>query len=587
MLPLVLAVAVVPLLTMMTSYSSGIGKYTWASGGSFVDFFLGFKRGALILLGAVIIILFCAAQWMRVQAKAVWTTKNQKIVLILLAVFGGVTAISALLADEKIDALFGGFEQMEGLLVVTAYVALFCLAYFLLSSENKIQVIVHALLIGSLILSVLGALQAFGVDYLANDVTTPFFAMFMHALPKKFNGITASFGKGVSYATLYNPNYVGSYVALVLPLTIYEAVQDEKNRYKIVAAASAVCQLIMLKGSGSLAGMVGVGAAVCVAVLFLFSDIYKNRKILCGVFVVAVGLVALFLWKNPTFFRSVIKGNGEPCSSHISSMISDGTSVKITLHSGKMITLRWDADATVYEFEALNENGKKIEMTGDSFSGVKLKGDAYQGLLFEATKRQITYQEQKTYFDVLRLTVDDKYSWDFAMLGVGLRYINGVGKPDMLHYVESFGMEGRYDFASNRGYIWSRTFPLLKRALLLGVGQDNFAYAFPNDDYVGKVNCGFNEQIVTKPHNMYLQIWVQDGLPALLAFLALYLLLFGRTIRKCFKKGKWNHSQKISLAFLCGVSGYFVAGLANDSSICVAPVFWVLFGVAFAVLRSE
>jgi len=41
MLPLVLAVAVVPLLTMMTSYSSGIGKYTWASGGSFVDFFLG------------------------------------------------------------------------------------------------------------------------------------------------------------------------------------------------------------------------------------------------------------------------------------------------------------------------------------------------------------------------------------------------------------------------------------------------------------------------------------------------------------------------------------------------------------------
>ena len=28
MLPLVLAVAVVPLLTMMTAYSSGIGKYT-------------------------------------------------------------------------------------------------------------------------------------------------------------------------------------------------------------------------------------------------------------------------------------------------------------------------------------------------------------------------------------------------------------------------------------------------------------------------------------------------------------------------------------------------------------------------------
>lgn len=65
-----------------------------------------------------------------------------------------------------------------------------------------------------------------------------------------------------------------------------------------MAATSAVCQLIMLKGSGSLAGMVGVGAAVCVAVLFLFSDIHKNRKILCGVFVVAVGLVVLFCGKS-------------------------------------------------------------------------------------------------------------------------------------------------------------------------------------------------------------------------------------------------------------------------------------------------
>lgn len=65
--------------------------------------------------------------------------KNQKIVLILLAVFGGVTAISALLADEKIDALFGGFEQMEGLLVVTAYVALFVLLIFFYRVKIKFK----------------------------------------------------------------------------------------------------------------------------------------------------------------------------------------------------------------------------------------------------------------------------------------------------------------------------------------------------------------------------------------------------------------------------------------------------------------
>ncbi len=59
-----------------------------------------------------------------------------------------------------------------------------------------------------------------------------------------------------------------------------------------------MCQLIMLKGSGSLAGMVGVGAAVCVAVLFLVSDAHKNRKIHGGAFVVAVGLVVLSFVEN-------------------------------------------------------------------------------------------------------------------------------------------------------------------------------------------------------------------------------------------------------------------------------------------------
>ncbi len=67
------------------------------------------------------------------QAKAVWTTKNQKIVLILLAVFWVLPQYRHCLRMKKIDALFGGFEQMEGILVVTAYVALFlsCLFSFI------------------------------------------------------------------------------------------------------------------------------------------------------------------------------------------------------------------------------------------------------------------------------------------------------------------------------------------------------------------------------------------------------------------------------------------------------------------------
>lgn len=50
------------------------------------------------------------------QAKAVWTTKKQKIVLFLLAVFWSVTAISALLADEKMVRYSVDLSKWKGYL---------------------------------------------------------------------------------------------------------------------------------------------------------------------------------------------------------------------------------------------------------------------------------------------------------------------------------------------------------------------------------------------------------------------------------------------------------------------------------------
>lgn len=43
----------------------------------------------------------------------------------------------------------------------------------------------------------------------------------------------------------------------------------------------------------------------------------------------------------------------------------------------------------------------------------------------------------------------------------------------------------------------------------------------------------------------------------------------------------WLH--KVAVAILCSASGYMVVGLANDSSVCVAPLFWILMGLGFAV----
>lgn len=131
-----------------------------------------------------------------------------------------------------------------------------------------------------------------------------------------------------------------------------------------------------------------------------------------------------------------------------------------------------------------------------------------------------------------------------------LLYYNPQGRLDKLRKVDSIGFENNYDFATRRGYIWSRTFPMLKSTALIGVGADNFVYEFPNNDYVGKVNSEFNAQLITKPHNMYLQIWTQDGMLACLALIALYVMLVIATWKNCMNAEKKTWLQNSNGNFL-------------------------------------
>ncbi len=89
------------------------------------------------------------------------------------------------------------------------------------------------------------------------------------------------------------------------------------------------------------------------------------------------------------------------------------------------------------------------------------------------------------------------------------------------------GLEGRERIVSGRGYIWSRTIPLLKKYILLGGGQDTFTVLFPNHDYLGKAQWGDKDLIITKPHCMYLQIAVQSGILSLIALFIFWGEFFG------------------------------------------------------------
>ena len=134
--------------------------------------------------------------------------------------------------------------------------------------------------------------------------------------------------------------------------------------------------------------------------------------------------------------------------------------------------------------------------------------------------------------------VDGDKEWEFVRTGGRIMHINQYNRLDKMREIEKFGFEKHPGFASARGYIWSRTFPLLKYNMFVGSGPDTYVYEFPNDDYIGSKYVGFGNNINIKPHNIFLQIWVQDG--------------------------------------------FIITGLANDSTTGVTPICFTMLGVGYA-----
>ena len=149
---------------------------------------------------------------------------------------------------------------------------------------------------------------------------------------------------------------------------------------------------------------------------------------------------------------------------------------------------------------------------------------------------------------------------------------------------ERIGFYGKERLGSARGYIWARSLPLLKETLLLGYGPDTYALHFPQDDYLGKWYAyGTTSIVVDKPHNLYLQIALNQGVIALIGFLILVGAYIVRSMKLYAFRDGYSRFDIMGIAILLGIVGYLGAGVFNDSVVSVAPIFWILLGAGMAI----
>ena len=592
LLPLVIAIAVIPLITIVHKYDCGLEKNNWFSPGGLVyDFFLYYKSFFLKLLA--VIVLFLLAYLVPVKDHSFLKVKRNLPPTIAIGIFGLFSLGSAILADDKNAAFFGGYEQFEGWFVLLAYVGCFFLAFGYARTIETIRFILDAVLIGATIAGLLGFFQALGMDWIQSSWAKPFLGLEVDLTG--FN-VKLNFGEGMSYITLYNPNYVGSYVALVFPYCFYLIFRGEKIWRRCLAGISSILLIVSLLASQSKTGIAGLAAGALVGAILILPYIKKVFRII----IIAAGAIAIIGGAVFLISRGYLSGlSGSSDTNQIDSMTCEGSTIHIRTEKGQKFDValdeavltdpEWARNYFLSEIlKITDDSGNPVSTTVEDKVRITIDEPGYPTISFFPEARPITDEQGAEAGEMCILHVDDPgFDWSLVGKDNKLMIYNDYGRLDNLRKIEKAGFEGNYWFASRRGYIWSRTFPMLDDCILLGKGPDSFINAFPNDDYVGKQYVYYGTQSITKPHDMFLQIWIQDGLVCLLAFLFLYIFLIVRAFRLCYGKNKVEGGKGITfhgftIITAVATTAYIIVGLANDSTITVAPIYWCLLGAGYA-----
>lgn len=595
--PVLLALAFVPLIVTAKKYDIGLNGYPqFTNSSTSTDLFLYWKGQALILLAflmmACLLVSLAKKEWM-----PEWCRMRSPEIL-WLGSYLALSVLSSLLSQYPSFAIWGSYEQWEGMFILLAYGILLLYVYLTVDTEWIIRLVVYGLVAGGFLMGLLGTFQFLGMDLFRGNVGQAI----MNLLSENKMSYTFNFSEGWVYASLYNPNYVGSYAALLLPVLVSVALMEWKklSRFWTMTAMLGSCLMtVTLLGSHSLTGCVGVIASVLFVLLYQWRRIVAYlgwKKLIAG----AVGL-GVFMAAMTVLFPEQV-GAGTDKLFHpkedthmIRQMVSATEGLKITTVGEKSFYVELTGEEQS-PLKAADAEGKELALTfHESGNYYTLKEHSY-----DYVKDGVTIAEPRFYKTVVTVdtvnynavrVVDHQFvyekdkAWTIAKIGNEYRIYNAFKKIDQLCEIPAIGFADCQHFGDKRGYIWSRTIPLLKDFIVTGSGPSTFTMIFPNNDYVGKMNMNYDGVTVTKPHNMYLQIWTQTGLLSLMAFLLLFFWYFVKSIRLYWNWPLETIPEKIGMAVMVALFGYMVTGIANDSTVAVAPVFWGMLGFGMAVNR--
>lgn len=487
--------------------------------------------------------------------------------------FSVFSIFSYLVSPNRDIALLGYYGRYEGVIALVSYMFILFYAINTINSENEIWLILYALVFSSFIIGVIGISQFTGHDFLQTSFAK-------HLMTSGVNGvditkIATTIKEKMVYSTLYNPDYVGSFMAITFPLFLSLSILLREKRYKIVFGFMSLFMFANLVGSRSRAGIFGVLVALLVFAVLYRRYIIKNCKHV--IFFVLGIIILLFLVNRVTggaIFEKLSIRNINTTQSSINTKQIENVSINNDTVS---IFIQSDVlSVTLYKNGVqFKDSSNKIIPTKVNNGKIYLNYYKYSDFSFQYGILNKNH--------VLVATIGD-VKLAFGLTDNGVKFLDSRYQLVDIQPVESFGFSGYEQLGSGRGYIWSRSLPLLKHTLLIGYGPDTFAAHFPQDDFIGKIKAfGSIGILVDKPHNLYLQTAINTGVVSLIALLGILGTYLIQSLKLYFNDAFCENYSVFGVSVLVAIIGYLGAAFFNDSVVSVAPVFWILLGVGISI----
>lgn len=600
LIPIVMAVVILPLLVLYRQVENPLVGVGWGNDSPLMgDIFLCIKKEFIyVILGVLLFFMLCF--WL--LHRKIFVVPKYFVLLggyLLLAILSSIAGV------DSWTSWHGAIEMMQPIMVIVAYITLFYFTYIVICGETNrqedmLRFLNRIFLVLALALSVIGILQILHYDYLDCQWV------------KKLLGMTSMQLKARARAilTLYHADYVGSMMVLLIPMCCAGAFHESSRVWRILYIVATIGNVVCLLGAQSRSGIIALLCSVFVVLLMrIIADKKRRMKMIVAMVGGAVVFCGIFLVVNQVQNQKLSKRVLNRTSidadlSGFSSVETNKQEVRME-KNGNVLRATWYKEGDGYHFKLQDEAGKTLSYIEDKEVDLisqkkqtlakaivgtpifRIDDERYQGIYLQAN----SYFSADKRYDGITFFCGNR-GWFFTKQKGEYKYVNRMGRLDDCVATADAFPKSWYPFASYRGYAWSKTIPLLSNTLVWGAGPDTFEQFFPNNDYAAKAICDLDHVIYNRPHNWFLQMASETGvLSALLVFV--FLLIY---IVKMFRENAEEvHSNKDSsvshtkavLKYGCfaAIVAYLMISLANDSMVVVAPVFWTILGIGYALLQ--